>query len=694
MGIYFSHRGLFLLKTLNQVYENNRFVLWCISENINVEELYGIYEAFTDFIMFWLNKMNEILAEYEAFYIIKLKTTYNYLDFLTEVNEDNSLENIFEHRIKDNEIEIELTPQLFQFLNVKNNTREKILMKKLIEILNIKIDNDIYEKIFSNQYIKKILAFDTLKDGYMVPMDETYRLSISNSDKNLINDDIGTYLHDELLVPYGIIKDNNVINKVVENLYCKLKEHICKFQKDELLKYLYLNSEKIISELYLSYAYYANNISAYPEHLREIQQNYNEINKVSVALKFLIELTSALKFNDGKVVSQYDTEVMLALAFEIIEWAYVNDLIYYHMISSPIKLLNSNRIDFDRTIINKSAQILFDSREETMSVIGIEKNKLLQKYKSIRESIDEEELKKAFYYEFDFSFEEFEELSCILLEYARKNDKFLNGICEMRIDYLMELAKDKIKISQVIKVIERLSLQERDDYLKPFLPYKPEDVYPWRFNRELSLNRRPLIIYKDIMIYGYRTLYNSIFFLLDLISSCKLKARSSEMKRYISKMEQIKGKNFNDLVYNYIISNSNLIVDKNVKKINGKKIRGKDNNDLGDIDILCISETKGIIKVIETKDFYLAKNFYEIYNEYVKMFDISNRKSFYMKHMKRVQWIEEHIDDVRKQYNLSDKKWKVSYLFVVDDNLVSKDVFDINVEITTLRNFNLDKLWK
>ena len=45
------------------------------------------------------------MAEYEAFYIIKLKTAYNYLDFLTEVNADNSLENIFEHRIKDDEIE-------------------------------------------------------------------------------------------------------------------------------------------------------------------------------------------------------------------------------------------------------------------------------------------------------------------------------------------------------------------------------------------------------------------------------------------------------------------------------------------------------------------------------------------------------------------------------------------------------------
>lgn len=694
MEIYFLPHGLFAFKILNQVYENNRFVLWCISDNINDEKLYIVYKAFIDFIMFWLNKMNEILVKNKGFGVIKLKTTCNYLDFLAEVNENDNLENIFEYRINDNEIEIKLTPQLFHFLNDKNNIREKILMKKLLEILNINIDSDVFEELFLNQYVKKLLPINTSKDGYMVPMEEVDRLIISPSDENLINDDIGTYLHDELLVPYGIIKDNNVINKVVEKLYCKLKEDICKFQKDEFLKYLYLNLEKVISDLHLSHVYYANNTLAYPEHLKEIQQNYNEINKVSVALKFLIELTSALKFNGDNVASQYDTEFMLALASEIIEWAYVNDLIYYHMISSPVELLNSNRIGFDRTIINRSAQILFKSREAVISARGMEINMLLQKYNFTDESIDEEAFKEAFYYEFGFSLEEFEEVTCILLEYAQRDDKFLNGICEMKIDYLLELVKNKVKIEQAIKVIERLSLQERDDYLKPFPPYKPEDVYPWRFNRELSLTRRPLIIYKDTIIYGYRILYSSILFLFDSISSCKLKARSLEMKKYISKMEQIKGQNFNDLVYNYIISNSDLIVDKNIKKINGKKLRGLDNNDLGDIDILCISETKGIIKVIETKDFYLAKNFYEIYNEYVKMFDASNKKSFYLKHMKRVQWIREHIDDVRKQYNLSDKKWKVSYLFVVDDNLVSKDVFNIDVEITTLIDLNSDKLLK
>ena len=119
-----------------------------------------------------------------------------------------------------------------------------------------------------------------------------------------------------------------------------------------------------------------------------------------------------------------------------------------------------------------------------------------------------------------------------------------------------------------------------------------------------------------------------------------------------------------------------------------------ENKDLGDIDILCISETKGIINVIETKDFYLSKNFYEIYNEYSKMFDISNDKSFYCKHMKRVEWIKEHLEDVIKHYNLPNRTWKVTYLFVVDDNLISKDVFDLDIKITTIRKMTKDILLK
>ena len=43
---------------------------------------------------------------------------------------------------------------------------------------------------------------------------------------------------------------------------------------------------------------------------------------------------------------------------------------------------------------------------------------------------------------------------------------------------------------------------------------------------------------------------------------------------------------------------------------------------------LYIYEEKSMIVLVETKDFSMSKNFYEIYNEYTRMFDKTNPKSF------------------------------------------------------------------
>lgn len=119
-----------------------------------------------------------------------------------------------------------------------------------------------------------------------------------------------------------------------------------------------------------------------------------------------------------------------------------------------------------------------------------------------------------------------------------------------------------------------------------------------------------------------------------------------------------------------------------------------DNNELGDIDVLCISPEKGIINLIETKDLSMSRNFYEMHNEFNDMFNIHDEKSFYNKHMKRVKWVKENIKDVEIQYNLPNKKWKITYLFVVDDYLISKDVFKVKVNITTLKNLSRESLFK
>lgn len=90
-------------------------------------------------------------------------------------------------------------------------------------------------------------------------------------------------------------------------------------------------------------------------------------------------------------------------------------------------------------------------------------------------------------------------------------------------------------------IVDSIALRQRDDFLIPPAKFRKEDIYPWRFNRELSFTRRPIIIRGDEMIWGNRQLDHMIIFTLGLINNGKLKARSSEMNSLIGKISDERG---------------------------------------------------------------------------------------------------------------------------------------------------------
>lgn len=49
--------------------------------------------------------------------------------------------------------------------------------------------------------------------------------------------------------------------------------------------------------------YYTYNVSCYPEHKNDIENNINEMTKSSVALRFLIELASSIKDDGNEAIS-------------------------------------------------------------------------------------------------------------------------------------------------------------------------------------------------------------------------------------------------------------------------------------------------------------------------------------------------------------------------------------------------------
>ena len=64
-------------------------------------------------------------------------------------------------------------------------------------------------------------------------------------------------------------------------------------------------------------------------------------------------------------------------------------------------------------------------------------------------------------------------------------------------------------------------------------------------------------------------------------------------------------------------------------------------------------------------------------------------KSFLIKHLKRSDWIRKNLRQVISYYNLEDCNWKVITMFVVSENLMTKDLVDTKgVKFISLKELN------
>ena len=689
--IFFAPQ-LFLNNILNKVVIDNKSTIWIISEN-NIEKKYNTFQWISDVISYWLNEILPLSKNNKYNILLKLNIDEHLSKGIEQIKIDNSIDKIVNLHIHQNFIEIDITNELCNYFNCKTNNKEKEFIGYLLHIFqqqyNINFSHKRLEEVFSNPYKRKTININSVENAYMVPSNKDYRAKVSSIFKNIILDNIGLYFHNKKDIKYGKIENKKICNYIVEILYKKLINDLSQYNKHDLIFYLYQMYENNLGNLLIRQNFYINDIACYPENKSEIDNNINDMNQLSVAVKFLIELCSSFISNNNLKISFYDIDYDIAIAAEIIEWAYVGDLLYYKMLDSDIHMLESNRIGFDKTALNKINSLIKNAVNEKNSIYVSEQLKSLEKFSS-KEVNNKNDFEEAFIDEFGYTFNDYIEIVTSLLKMFKMN---YNELLEVTVGDVKHNIQNPIEYSSIKKIMDSLSLTEREDFLKPPKPYVKEDVFPWRFNRQLSFSRRPLVKINDRYVVGYRTLINSVIFFLNLINEGKYHAHSKKMKDYISKKNNLKGKRFNDQVYNYLLSFDSLIVKKNVKKINKKHISDENNNFLGDIDVLYISKKHKIIGIIETKNFDMARNFYEISNEYKKMFDSNNSKSLYKKHKHRVNWIVNHIDDIIEEYKLPKYKWKIKDMFIVDDYVISKSAYDIDVNLYTLSELTEEKLY-
>lgn len=684
--------------------ELSNVIVWIYTPEIDKAEGLNLYFSIVDAISYWLGECKEIIERYNfVFDVIKLKIklTGDLQEYYYEIGEIINWKDRVNFEINNNNVTLTWTPEAFRILNCKDNSSERQMIESIFDILgNLTIEGNIdkkqLENIFANPLKKKFFTLDYTNNPYLKPLSHRDFRKIKSEDENELLDGIG----DEILTSgkwtYGIVKDEErsvIANYVVGYLYKLLQKEVSELRSDYLVELVCDDLEKVMYNLMLAQSRYAYDVVCYPEKKDKMFNDFNELNKSSRALKFLAEYIAACPPEGTQILGEWQYERLLAICSLIIDWAYKNDLFYYKIFNTQIEILKSNRIGMKQDEFNKLQTISIKAREVQLnynSMSGFRENLPHEEFPNI-----EEELNSAFSDEYAFSFDDF--CNCIfgMISFGNenKNEVKISDKNEL-ISWIVENGTS-LNIDKVEKVIDYISLTKRENFLKPGRPYRTEDVYPWRFNRELSFTRRPVIIRKDEVIWGNRQLFHMLRFTIDLIYEGKLKTRGKKLTTLIGKITNKRGDDFNNQVYNKMNEISGLIVDKNLRKINYKNITDENGNTLGDIDILYIIPERNRIVLAEVKDFNFAKSPYEMDCEYQKMFvDKNDKKCFATKHNRRASWVNEHLEDIKKQYGLAGDGWTVKDIFIVSEAIISNAFYDAGSTIITYSEISKEKLQK
>lgn len=677
-------------------------VIWITSGEIKEKADFNLYYSIMDTISYWLSECKDIIEDMDL-----LDTLFHFsitLDgdkkaYYYAPQENISVSDLIHVEIIGRHYNLVWSPNAYSQMSCKTNAKEKELCHFLLEILN----NNTYEginyekrldKLFDNPMRRKIYSLDFQNKPYYKPIFFTENRVVRQEDEDYLSDIIGKQILQSEKWTYGVIPDEKrttIANEVVGMLYKMLQEEIAVLNQEHLVEIIYSDLEEVLYKTKLAEKTYAYELACYPEKEENYIKEYNNLHQTSLALKFMMEYVAAKPPKGETVLGIEKYEYLLAICSLIIEWAYRNDLFHYNIFNTPVEILRSGRIGMRQDEFYTMYQYGDKYRREQLYYNS--SSEFRKKY-TINQQDYSDALNDAFQSERGYSFDQFCKLIMGMIEYG--NDKKEQEIFIVSKDEFLKymIQFDGILSKEIsIAILKDICLTEREDFLKLPTKYRKEDVYPWRFNRAYSFTRRPVIIRKNDIIWGNRQLYHMLLYVTNLIYEGKISTKDEKMSSLLGQISDERGRQFNNLIVDILADMKTFLIYPNVDKINKKFIADENGNTLGDIDVLIIDNEKQQIYVAEVKDFNFSRNPYEIQLEYQKMFVDSDKKKCYAtKHTKRVDWVKNHLNDLKIHYHLPDVEWKVCGIFIVSEQLISTHVYHQKIEVISKAELSIERI--
>lgn len=569
--------------------------------------------------------------------------TDNYFETFESIDKEANLFDKILIETQKSHIFIYLDKYFLYHLIPGNNYAERILMQKILYTIcdiywsnfghNRKVIDKIIEECMPLSPQKKLIFKISDYDIRVVPNNVVALKLSSPYALNRELDHLGEILTEKPYKPQNNLDSKTkkkLVNDVVLHFYNKLRNLLQGYNAEDIVQKLLSLYEAAIQKREAYNLEIIPKIECFKDYTDiqvQVAKQSKKNTEISLALRCLIEHVVAEPFNGDKKLDIAALDSCIAYMIHIINWGFVSDSLNFNITDTKISLLKSGRIgtdkSFDEKVLSRYAQSKVDEnifyRNKYLSkTFSLPKIKEEAKY-------EETDFDKAFHSEFKIAYDDCVGITQLAIGLAFEEEGSVYVIKEQ--DFINHLInKYDIDGDTITIYISNFSLFNRGKVqnVKEH-GFKNEDFYPWRYNRKLSLLRRPLVITQKenerYLNFGARSLYDFMLNLTSLISHGRFQAESAEMKSYLSQINHENGKDFtNDMhsFFNKKLSNKTV-----VKKEVGIKPNGllKNSEDIGDIDILIVDNNNKRVICIECKYLNESRTPYEMYLELLKFID-------------------------------------------------------------------------
>ncbi|MEU2339045.1 hypothetical protein ABZ608_36705 [Streptomyces sp. NPDC013172] len=455
-------------------------------------------------------------------------------------------------------------------------------------------------------------------------------------------DELGQYLSEDGMAVGSIPTEQRtaVLQKVVGHYFELIEAAVADLASEGLVQSLVARHEAFVYEEATNDYILPARIACFGEAshpVEELVQTNKRRVGAAQASRFLIEYVAAQPPTGHNSLTLDAYDQLLALAAELISRATLSEAIHHDFSEAQLAMLASGRLGVSRgDRYEAGTNALATAQAEALLKAAPSRNSP----KRFQPEGPTAQVEQAMLSEFGFTLTDLAQgvgelialggERCTTEPYVLAEYTISNHLCTA-----LSWPQGKAR-----SFLDRLTLRPRPEFLSV-----KTDAWPWRFNREWSYVRRPLIRTDAPdgahVVWGARQTWTSGPYWIDLIYSGRLRSTSGPMKKLLGVIRQDENKTFETRVTDTLKAGGCSIAVRGVSKIAGRRLLSPEGDDLGDIDAIGINTVQRVVIVMEAKDFELSRNPTELANEAEDL--LRGDKSALFKLGRRTEWVRQNL---------------------------------------------------